>query len=94
LLEAMALKKPIIATAVGGVPEVVREGDTGFLLHQRDAAALAALIVRIANDATVAQAMGAAGYRRYVEQFTAARMIAKYEDLYRRVMQRHARIAA
>ena len=94
LLEAMALKKPIIATAVGGVPEVVCDGETGFLLQCREASTLADLIVRLATSDTTAQAMGEAGYRRYAEQFTAQRMIARYEDLYRRVLQHLANRAA
>lgn len=94
LIEAMALAKPIVATAVGGVPEVVRDGDTGLLLARRDADALAGLILRLARDQAAARAMGAAGQRRYLGNFTSKGMIAKYENLYRRVLQHRLRRAA
>jgi glycosyltransferase involved in cell wall biosynthesis len=94
LLEAMALQKPVIATAVGGVPEVVKDGQTGFLLQGREPAVLADLIVGMVRDETAARAMGEAGRQRYRDQFTSERMIARYEDLYGRVLRHRLRPAA
>jgi glycosyltransferase involved in cell wall biosynthesis len=50
VLEALAVGSPVIATAVGGVPEVVRDGDNGLLVPPNDAAALASAIRRVLND--------------------------------------------
>ncbi len=58
--EAMAAGKPIIATAVGGIPEVVRDGETGFLVPLGDAQVLADRIVRVLDDAQLRLSMGAA----------------------------------
>jgi glycosyltransferase involved in cell wall biosynthesis len=82
LLEAMALRKPIVATAVGGVPEVVVDGETGILLPTRDRDALARSLIRVLTDRDEAARLGDAGHQRYRAHFTSAGMIAAYEQLY------------
>jgi glycosyltransferase involved in cell wall biosynthesis len=82
LLEAMAAGLPVVATAVGGNPELVREGETGYLVPPRDPAALASAIGRLLVDRASAQAFGAAGRRRVLEEFSAERMVERYEALY------------
>jgi glycosyltransferase involved in cell wall biosynthesis len=59
LLEAMAAGLPVIATAVGGLPEVVADGETGWLIPPQDAAALAGALVRLLADPALAQRLGA-----------------------------------
>jgi len=86
LLEAMALHKPIVATAVGGVPEVVVDGVTGILLSPRDRDALARSLIRVLTNRREAVRMGEAGYRRYLTHFTSAGMITEYEQLYASVL--------
>ena len=58
LVDAMAAEKPAVATAVGGVPEVVADAETGFLVPPHDPAALAARIVQLLKDQTLRRRMG------------------------------------
>jgi glycosyltransferase involved in cell wall biosynthesis len=82
LLEAMALRKPIVATAVGGVPEVVADGVTGILVRDRKPATLAAALVGLLSDEGRARQVGEAGYQRYLNHFTSVGMVSQYERLY------------
>jgi glycosyltransferase involved in cell wall biosynthesis len=82
LLEAMARGLPVVATKVGGNPEVVVEGETGVLVPARDPAALAAALLRLAGDREAGQRMGLAGRRRVERHFDVHRMVARYEALY------------
>ena len=82
LLEAMALNKPIVATAVGGVPEVVEDGVCATLLASREPQDLSDALVSVAGDPVVRQRIGDAGRQRYERNFTAAAMVSQYEQLY------------
>jgi glycosyltransferase involved in cell wall biosynthesis len=82
ILEAMAAGKPVVATAVGGNPEAVVEGETGYLFPIRDVGAMAEAILRLLDDPESACAFGRAGRQRVEELFTEDRMIAHYESLY------------
>jgi glycosyltransferase involved in cell wall biosynthesis len=82
LIEAMSARLPIVATRVGGVPEVVIDGVTGRLAASGDATALAAAVVELAAAPDVCQAMGAAGRRRAEMMFTQSQMTAAYAALY------------
>ena len=64
LLDAMACGKPIVATTAGGIPEVVVDGETGFLVPPRDHEAMADAIVRLLKDEGLRQQMGEAGRAR------------------------------
>lgn len=68
ILEAMASAKPVVGSRVGGIPELVRDGETGLLVPADDAGALAAAIAACAADPTRRAALGAAGRRRAREQ--------------------------
>ncbi|MGB0100757.1 MAG: glycosyltransferase family 4 protein [Nocardioides sp.] len=70
LLEAMASGLPVVATAVGGVPEVVRDGVDGLLCRADDRAGLAAAVQRLAGDAALRARMGAAARQRILDGFT------------------------
>ncbi|WP_445256059.1 glycosyltransferase [Nocardioides aurantiacus] len=70
LLEAMASSRPAVCTAVGGVPEMVEEGVTGFLVPPRDDVSLARRLVQLVNDPELRVGMGAAGRRRVEREFT------------------------
>lgn len=82
ILEAMAAGRPVVATAVNGVPEVVEHGRTGFLAPPRAVEKLAAHIGTLLRDPASARAMGEAGRRRVQEHFTLERAIASLSDLY------------
>lgn len=88
LLEAMAAELPIVATAVGGTPEVVVDGETGRLAPARDPAAFAAALVEMAAEPSRAQARGRAGRRRLLAHFTIDEMVRRYEAVYREVASR------
>jgi sugar transferase (PEP-CTERM/EpsH1 system associated) len=83
VLEAMACGLPVIATRVGGLPEVVEDALTGVLVPSADPAALAEAVIEIWNDPGRADRMGRSGRRRAEERFDVRRMVANYEALYR-----------
>jgi glycosyltransferase involved in cell wall biosynthesis len=82
LLEAMALEKPIVASSVGGVPEVVEDGVTGTLLRDRAPETLAQAVLNFLVEPAVGSRYGLAGRARYERYFTARAMVSQYERLY------------
>ncbi len=82
-LEAMERGRPVIASAVGGLPEIVEDARTGLLVPPGDAEALAARIRELATDRGRAAAMGAAGRARALEEFSQSRCTDRIEALYR-----------
>jgi len=81
-LEAMERARPVIASAVGGLPEIVLDGETGLVVPSGDADALAEAIVALAGDLERAAAMGAAGRERALAEFTPERSARRIEELY------------
>jgi len=73
-LEAMAASRPVVASRVGGLAEVVVDGESGLLVPPGDAAALAAALARLAADPTLRARLAAAGRVRVLARYTAARM--------------------
>ncbi len=84
-LEAMAASLPVIASDVGGLPEAVRDGETGLVVPPGDAGALAAAIARLAGDRGLASALGSAGAARVRAHFTITGMADATLALYRRL---------
>jgi len=103
-LEAMERGRPVIASAIGGLPEIVADGRTGLLVPPDDPAALADAIVELATDRARAAALGAAGRARALEEFSQERCTDRIEELYRAALagvaerrsrtSRHARSSA
>jgi L-malate glycosyltransferase len=83
LLESMAMARPLVATAVGGNPDVLRDGVSGRLVPARDPEALAAAVLGLIADPQKAQAMGREARRVVEREFSQQRMVGAYEALYR-----------
>lgn len=88
VLEAMAAGRPVIGTAVVGTTEAVMDGVTGRLVPPADPAALATAILELLASPAMAQRWGAAGRRRFLERFTAARMAQQTAAIYRDLLSR------
>ena len=82
LLEAGLHGLPVVATRVGGVPEVVKDGETGLLVPPRDPEAMAVAILRLGGDPDLRKQMGRAARKRIAECFTTQQMVAGYERIY------------
>jgi glycosyltransferase involved in cell wall biosynthesis len=82
ILEAMAAGRPVVASRLPGVAEVMAEGETGLLVPPGDKAALARQTRRLLDDPALRQWHGAAGRARAAEQFAAAGMVRRFADLY------------
>ncbi|MBI3240811.1 MAG: glycosyltransferase family 4 protein [Chloroflexi bacterium] len=88
-VEAMAAAKPVVASAVGGLVEVVEDGVTGFLVPPTDPVALSGRIIEVLANPARAVAMGAAGQKK-VAEWTPAQAAEITEALYRRALANHA----
>jgi glycosyltransferase involved in cell wall biosynthesis len=88
LVEAMLAEVPVVATAVGGMSEVVVDGVTGTIVHDHDPAAVAAAADALLRDPDRRRAMGQAGRRVALERFSAPAMARSFAALYGRVLER------
>ncbi len=87
IVEAMSVGLPVVATAVGGVAEVVQDGVTGLLVP-RDARALADAVAGLTRDPARLTGMGVAAHRRFLDQFTLERVAARYDGVYVEALSR------
>jgi glycosyltransferase involved in cell wall biosynthesis len=87
VLEALAARVPVVATAVGGTPEVIEDGVCGFLVPPGDAGALARRIADALADEPRRRLMGERGRRRIEEEFTFAGQAERYRRLFERLQQ-------
>lgn len=86
ILAAMAQALPVVATAVGGTPELVTEGQTGLLVRPADPDSLAKALRRLAESPAERRQMGQAGRQRIVRDFTLDRKLDNFERLYRELL--------
>ena len=92
LLESMAAGIPVIATRVGGNPEVVEDGVSGLLVPPRDSVALAAAASRVLEDEDLACTLGQAGIARVSQLFSIESSLHQTEHLYQRLVEAKARV--
>lgn len=85
VIEAMAAGKPVVATAVGGVPDIVVEGETGFLVSPGDDEALARRLRQVLGDASLRNQLGRRAREVARERFHVQRIARQYYELYQRV---------
>jgi glycosyltransferase involved in cell wall biosynthesis len=88
VLEAMASGLPVVATHVGGLPEVVQQGETGWLVAPKDVPALADAVSHLLAHDQVRTAFGQAGRKRAERRFSLASMIQQHEDLFLQLLHR------
>ncbi len=93
-VEAMAVGTPVVASRVGGVSEVVADGETGILVPPGDAPALAAACAQLLRNRDLAERLGRAGMERVRARFGIERMVRDLEDLYRELLDRSRGAAA
>ena len=86
-LEAMACETPVVATAVGGIPEVVVPEETGILVDPADSGQIAAAVNRLLENPELAAEMGKRGRRRVEERFSWDSIAAQTRDMYRRLRE-------
>jgi glycosyltransferase involved in cell wall biosynthesis len=82
IAEALASGRPVIGTRVGGIPELVRHGQTGFLVERRNPAEIAARILDLLGDSDLRRRMGEAGRRLALEEFDQQANVTRLMDLY------------
>ena len=82
ILEAMARRRPVVATAVGGIPEVITSGIDGILVPPEDPPVLSAAILSLLGDASLRDRLGEAGYRTVAERFSIDAQVHRIEAVY------------
>jgi glycosyltransferase involved in cell wall biosynthesis len=82
LLQALAMSKPVVGTDVGGIPEVVIDGETGLLASPRDSQTLGVAMGRLWGDLNLRQQLGHRGREVVVERFSMEQMAAEIEAVY------------
>lgn len=84
MIEAMLAGLPVVASRIGGIPELIPDDQHGLLVPSEDPGALAAALERVVRDEALRNALGRAGCTRAQELFTSEAMTDRYEELYRR----------
>ena len=85
-LEAMYLKKPVVATRVDGIPEVVEDGESGFLVPPQNPRAIADALIRLLKDEQLCASLGERGHLRVEALFLADHMADEHDKLYSRLL--------
>lgn len=91
-LESMACGVPLVGTNVGGIPELISDGETGVIVPPRDPAALADGVCRVLEDGEFATRVSSAARLRAVEQFGWDRIAERMEAVYASAMERHSKV--
>ena len=88
-LEAMSMRKPVVATRVGGIPELVRDGENGLVVPSADSRALAEAIRKLHSDRNLASRLAQAGRLKVEENFTWGRVAGKVLEVYRNALENY-----
>ncbi len=88
ILEAMAMEKPVVASRVGGIPDLIEQDVNGLLVRPGDVKELADALEKILSDKRLARKMGREGRKRIKEQFSAQGMVQSIERVYRELLSR------
>lgn len=86
LLESMAFEKPVVATRVGGVPDVIRDGKNGFLVPPGDPRVMADKVAFLLADSELRHRMGIAGRDLMVNEYSDRRMVSQMDEFYEKVL--------
>lgn len=92
LLEAMALGKPVVASRVGGIVDVVDDGKTGILVPAQDAPALANALITLLLDAGLRMRMGKAARAKIDAKFSAQAMVSQIKDVYEQLLRKEGKL--
>lgn len=87
-VEAMAANKPVIASDIGALREIIKDGENGILIPQKDSDALRSAIVRLMDDRVVMKRLGEEGRRTVLERFSLRDRIREIEEVYEKVLER------
>jgi glycosyltransferase involved in cell wall biosynthesis len=88
LIEGMAMKKPVIGTNIGGIKEIIKNGENGFLIPPADANSLASAILKLYKDRELRKRMGLKGRKLVEEKFDIRKIILEIEQIYDKVVAR------
>ena len=91
LFQIMAMGKPVIATEVGGIPEIVTSGVNGLLIPPEDPAALVKAMLQVLGDPESARRLGEEGCRLVEQEYTVEKMAEKVYRVYQQVYERKQR---
>jgi glycosyltransferase involved in cell wall biosynthesis len=91
LIEALASARPVVATAVGGVPEVVLNGETGLTVAPSDPGVFAEAVIRLLKDPSMAERLGGAGRRHVYPRYDSSRLVDDVRTLYLRELAARGR---
>jgi glycosyltransferase involved in cell wall biosynthesis len=91
VMEALAAQRPVVATRVGGTPDVIRDGVDGYLVEVGDANALSERLAGLANDPERRARMGAKGREQVLGRYAVERLVDDIDRLYRSLLDAHAR---
>jgi glycosyltransferase involved in cell wall biosynthesis len=86
IIEALAAGRPVVATSVGGVPDVVDQGETGFLVQPGDTVAMADRLATLARDPELRARMGGSGRERVLRRYAVERLVDDVDVLYRELL--------
>ena len=86
VIEALAAERPVVATRVGGVPDVVRDGEDGFLVEAGETGDLADRLEQLARDPELRERMGRRGRERVLPRYAVERLVEDVDELYRSLL--------